>query len=52
MSIKTILTCDCGAKLELEGPYHTTRDAMKAAGWRNTKTDAGWVVKCKECRGK
>jgi hypothetical protein len=52
MSIKTILTCDCGAKLELDGPYHTVKEAMRAKGWRNMKDGEGWKIRCPECKGK
>ena len=52
MAIRTILVCDkCEARLELDGPYHVTKEKMRAAGWRNIKTDAGWVIRCKECKG-
>lgn len=52
MAIRTILVCDkCEAKLELDGPYHVTKEKMKAAGWRNVKEGEAWVIRCKECRG-
>ena len=52
MPIKTILTCDgCGATLELEGPYHVARPAMKGAGWQNVRFDDEWKIKCGKCRG-
>jgi len=52
MGIKTILTCDCGKTLELEGPYFMAKPAMKEAGWRNVKTGDDWKIKCPECAGR
>ena len=49
MGIKTILTCACGKTLELEGPYHVNRDAMKSAGWRNVKVGETWEIRCPGC---
>ncbi len=52
MAIKTILTCDsCEATLELTGPYHVAKAAMKEAGWRNVKEGDEWRIKCGKCRG-
>ncbi len=53
MSIKTLLTCDsCGKMLELNGPYHVAKPAMKEAGWKNVKEGDEWVIKCNECKDK
>lgn len=52
MSVKTILTCDnkgCKNTLELDGPYHVAKKAMKEAGWKNKKVDEEWQIICKEC---
>lgn len=51
MGIKTILICDsCGETIELDGPYHVAKVAMKEAEWRNLKVDEKWVIKCGKCR--
>ena len=51
MSIKTILICEkCGKELELDGPYHIAKPAMKEKGWKNKKNDKGvWEIICKGC---
>ncbi len=52
MSIKTLLTCDtCGATIELDGPYHVAKIAMKEAEWRNVKEGEEWKIKCGKCGG-
>lgn len=50
MAVKTILTCDkCEKTLELEGPYHVAKPAMKEAGWKNVKVGDGWEIRCTGC---
>jgi hypothetical protein len=51
MGVKTILECDhegCTKKLELDGPYFSNKEKMKAEGWKNKKSDDGWKMCCPE----
>jgi len=52
MGIKTVLTCVCGNTLELEGPYHVAKTAMKEAGWKNVKVGETWEIRCPKCVGR